>query len=166
MDASQYHWLLEFRDLVKEVAAAHALHPEFVAAFVSTESAGIPEVTRYEKEWSFFHQPVSDIAAKLKITVATEQMAQSHSYGLMQIMGATARDLGYEGYLHELCQPKLGLEFGCRYLAQKQLRYQDLGDLISSYNAGTPRKNTAGYMNQQYVDTVMNHLANLKGEFT
>jgi soluble lytic murein transglycosylase-like protein len=47
----------------------------------------------------------------------TEEMAKAVSFGLMQIMGETAREFGFKGrFLTELCDPETGLEYGCRKL--------------------------------------------------
>ncbi len=152
-------------DKIKEHAKAHGLEPALVGAFVAVESGGIPERTRYERHWSFFHHPTNEIAAALGITEQTEMMAQAHSYGYMQVMGATARDLGFMGYLHTLCQPDLGLEYGCRFLVKKRGQYPELKDLVASYNAGTPRKGDDNrYKNQEYVDLVLQKYETFKGE--
>jgi hypothetical protein len=47
----------------------------------------------------------------------TEELTGAMSFGLMQIMGETAREMGYQGrFLTGLCDPDTGLEFGCRKL--------------------------------------------------
>jgi hypothetical protein len=159
-----YPWLSILWSDISRAAKEHALDPVLVAAFIAAESAGIANRTRFEPAWNAFNSPAT-FAQTLQITLNTEKMAQSHSYGLLQVMGATARDLGYAGYLHLLCDRSLGLELGCKFLAKKKNKYPDLKDMISSYNAGTPRKDSSNhYANQQYVDTVLQHYEALKGE--
>jgi len=47
----------------------------------------------------------------------TEELTKAMSFGLMQIMGEVAREMGYAGrFLTGLCDPDCGLEFGCRKL--------------------------------------------------
>lgn len=47
----------------------------------------------------------------------TEELTKAVSFGLMQIMGETAREFGFKGrFLSELCDPETGLEYGCRKL--------------------------------------------------
>lgn len=47
----------------------------------------------------------------------TEELCLAMSYGLMQIMGLTARENGFNGkFLTALCDPETGIEFGCRKL--------------------------------------------------
>jgi soluble lytic murein transglycosylase-like protein len=45
--------------------------------------------------------------------------ARSMSWGLMQLMGEVAREMGFTGtYLSQLCDPPIGLLWGCKKLAQ------------------------------------------------
>lgn len=53
-----------------------------------------------------------------------EWWGQRASWGLMQIMGALAREIGFRGpYLPELCDPMLNLSLGCRHLSRLRDRY-------------------------------------------
>jgi soluble lytic murein transglycosylase-like protein len=77
----------------------------------------------------------------------------------MQVMGATARELGFKGrFFTELCDPMEGLNYGCRYLVRLQREHFDrLGwpGVAAAYNAGTPRRLASGnFANQVYVDKV------------
>ncbi len=76
----------------------------------------------------------------------------------MQILGQTAREIGFDGtFLTELCDPEIGLEWGCRYLGILFDRHGDEGvdAVVASYNAGSPRKNAGGtYVNQAYVEKI------------
>ncbi len=151
-------------ELITPCAQLHGLEPSLVGAFVAVESGGVADRTRYEKNWGFYHHPTSVFAADLGITEQTEMVAQAHSYGLLQIMGATARDMGYTSFLHGLCRPVIGLEFGCRFIAKKKEQYPVLSDLVASYNAGTPRRGDDGrYRNQEYIDLVLKNYELFKG---
>lgn len=67
-----------------------------------------------------------------------EWWGQQSSWGLMQVMGAVAREHGFLGtFFPELCVPHVGLEFGCRLLEKLLSRY-DEADALSAYNAGRP----------------------------
>ena len=88
-----------------------------------------------------------------------EWWAQQASWGLMQVMGAVARELGCKlPYLTALCRPEVGLDYGCRYLRVLQDRYMDSAGwngIIAAYNAGSPRRGVDGaFVNQGYVDKV------------
>lgn len=82
----------------------------------------------------------------------TELIGQKTSWGPMQIMGATARELGFRGWFPELCGP-LGIEYGARYLRKQFDRYEGESweDAIEAYNAG--RRNTDD--GERYREKVM-----------
>jgi soluble lytic murein transglycosylase-like protein len=87
-------------------------------------------------------------------------MGQSTSWGLMQVMGFNARDLGFKRrWLVELCRPEIGIDLGCQFLARLVAKYDSTEDAVSAYNQGAPRKRADGtYRNQHYVDRVMSYL--------
>ena len=107
--------------LVKEAAHSHGLDPCLVGAVVLTESSGETYAMRYERGYRYLFQP-SQVKPK-GCSTATEINAQQCSWGLMQVMGATARELGFRGWMGELCRPEIGLEYGCRYLALQVKRF-------------------------------------------
>ena len=134
------------------MATRHGLDPLLVQAMVTIESAGNPWAMRYEPGYTWLipysHPLVSE---------QTELTQQRTSWGLMQVMGATARELGCDApYLACLCAPAVGLEFGCRYLARQLKRYDgDVQDAVAAYNAGSARRNREGqYVNEAYVRKV------------
>jgi soluble lytic murein transglycosylase-like protein len=105
----------EIQELAKAVAAKHSLPPEAVLAVAEQESGFQPWSMRYES--TFYAKYVAPkVIGGMAIT---EGMARATSWGVMQIMGETARELGFAGSsLAELCDPAEGLEYGCRKLAQ------------------------------------------------
>ena len=67
-----------------------------------------------------------------------EWWGQQASWGLMQIMGAVARELGFAGlYLPALCDPALNLTYGCQKL-QLELEWAkgDVRAALAAYNGG------------------------------
>lgn len=72
--------------------------------------------------------------------VATwEPNAGEYSYGVMQVLGSTARGLGFNGSPVELLRPDVGIEWGTRYLAWLRQKYGDDFDaVLSAYNFGHP----------------------------
>lgn len=89
-------------------------------------------------------------------------MFQKTSWGLMQIMGGTARDLGFAGPLTDLMDPELGIFWGCRYFQAHCSQYVQLLDQIAAYNAGQVRRMQDGtYLNQGYVDKMIDALTAL-----
>jgi hypothetical protein len=117
------------------------------------ESAGDTLAVRYESHWKYFVNP--ELFARLNnITADTERTLQMMSFGLMQVMGGVARELGYRRNLLSLTDPVLAIDYGCRKLAQLKGKYNTTDDIIAAYNAGSPRKNGGLYVNQAYVDKV------------
>ena len=95
----------------------------------------------------------------------TERQDQMTSWGLMQVMGAVARELGHTGPLSDLLDPPTGLFYGCLHLRRFRAKYDIWPDVIAAYNAGSPRR-VAGqigpYVNQSYVDKVLAAWNNLE----
>lgn len=69
----------------------------------------------------------------------TTEIADAFSYGLMQIMGLTARELGFAGrFATALCVPEVGLEFGCRKLSRCMTNAKnDVAAALLAYNGGS-----------------------------
>ena len=101
----------------RAAAAAHSLDASLVCAVVEQESAWNPWAVRYEP--GFLARYVAPLYSAGKIS-ATEAYTRSMSWGLMQLMGEVARELGCAAEsLAQLCEPTTGLEFGCRHLRAK-----------------------------------------------
>jgi soluble lytic murein transglycosylase-like protein len=97
----------------RAAAEAHGLDPALVCAVVHNESGWDQWALRYEP--GFYRRYIEPLAG----VGDTEKQSRAFSYGLMQIMGQTAREFGFGGkFLVELCDPVQNLEFGCRKLAQ------------------------------------------------
>lgn len=138
------------------------LDPHLVAAIVNQESRGMTYAARYEPLFRYLEKP-ADHAKQQGISVETEEMLQKTSFGLLQIMGGTARFIGYSGALPALFKPDTNLYWGCRYLKRLKGQYPDIKDMVAAYNAGSPRKDSTGaYVNQSYVDSVLRFYNELK----
>ncbi len=90
------------------------------------------------KDFPFLPDPDgASVRAELGISGATgEWIGQRTSLGLMQIMGAVARERGFKGpRLTDLLDPASGLEWGCKHLAALCRRF-DFEDAITAYNGG------------------------------
>lgn len=85
------------------------------------------------------------------------RMAQKTSWGLMQIMGGVAYELGFKGWPGELLDPETNLYYGCEFLIGKIFLYgdEDPARLYAAYNAGSPRFENGRYRNQRNVDNFM-----------
>lgn len=157
----------------KEIAWAskkHSLDMVLVAAIVLAESAERSKSARYEGLGITFYEDdtfkiyrkaykyvwkVRENAKLHRISHDTEEVFQKTSWGLMHIMGGTARWLGFQGWLPDLADPRVGLDWGCAYLARIAKKYQAQSDIIAAYNWGSAKKKPNGlYYNQEYVDRV------------
>lgn len=140
-------------DLIKTVCEETGWEKELIAAFIQIESGGNSYRVRYESKWVWQCKPYK-FSGLNDISLETEAMLQKCSWGLMQVMGAVARELGLVSDLPRLTDPEVGLRYGIAQLERLKIKYQG-DDLIAAYNAGAPFKNSDGkYHNQNYVDEV------------
>lgn len=108
--------------------------------------------------------PPSDFTAPKGVMEDAEWWGQQASWGLMQVMGAVAREYGLkERFLTILCDPSRGVRYGCLFLKALLARYPgDVEDAVAAYNAGSARRAVSGkYVNQPYVDSVMSYYRRL-----
>jgi len=155
--AMNLHWVE-----IKEAAYANGLSPLLVAALVQTESGGDPMATRYEPHFKWTSD-IAEHASNCNITLVTEEIHQKTSFGCLQLMGGTARDIGFTDTLPELLDIYTGLNWGCIYLAKKLKTYKEIDKTLAAYNAGSARykSGTTEFVNQAYVDKVKGYLKEL-----
>jgi soluble lytic murein transglycosylase-like protein len=123
--------------LVDVAAKKNALDFWTLVAQVEKESSGNPNAIRLEPNFKWFYP-------KGVFLAGDELEFQRTSWGLLQIMGATARELGYtvpatpwpSGPLK--ADAVAALDLGCRYMASKIQRWGNIHDALSAYNAGSP----------------------------
>ena len=150
------------------VAAAnrHGLDPCVLAALVMQESGSKRRAVRYEPAYRWVwdcrdtkpfrrltaeeylsDEPPADFFGPAGAVSQDEWCGQRTSWGLCQVMGATARELGFDGpSFYALWDIHRNLELGARFL-ERLSRKWDISDAISAYNAGTPtEKNEASYV--------------------
>lgn len=143
-----------------EICRPHACPEAVVLGIIKTESGGDSGAWRYEKDYPYLHQPAV-WANDFGWTEATERQAQSFSYGLMQIMLATARAQGYRFHPRMLFDPRTNISWSCFHLKTLYDKYLDWMDAVSAYNFGHPAKKLLSktYKNQAYVDRVYGYAA-------
>lgn len=165
-------WLRDFPIvLVNFSAQKHNLDAVFLGALVQVESAGNPNAIRYEP--NFQHtQNVFQLSNLIGCSPATMEVMQKMSWGLMQVMGSVAYELGLGAesdppykWPSSLLEPEVGMNYGCKYLKKKIDLYGDDPDtLYAAYNAGTPKKNSSGFfLNQTNVSKFMRFYRDLGG---
>jgi soluble lytic murein transglycosylase-like protein len=120
--------------LAAKYAAKYALETAIVAAVCEQESAWNPFAIRWEP--GFYNKYV----VGMNLSDATEKQMRGVSFGLMQVMGQVARELGFQGrFLTQLCDPDIGVDVGCRKLASCFKSYNEPETALLSYNGdGNP----------------------------
>lgn len=154
-------------------ATRFGIEPRWVLGMIEVESSGEPDAWNPEPKYRYLWDiaqgkpfrklteaeqaseiPPTDFPGPRGLDRDAEWWGQQASWGLMQVMGAVARELGYKGrHLPALCRPEIGIPIGCRHLANQIRRFGNLDNGIAAYNAGTPRLEDPKV--KQYVDSVI-----------
>lgn len=151
---------MEYQAQIEKAAANHGLPARLVAAVAGVESGGDAWAFRFEPQfYERYVRPDRSMRAVGPCSLDTERQARATSWGPMQVMGATARSLGFGGaFLSALADPQTGLEYGCRLLASLRDRHKaghGWAGVVAAYNAGSVRKTAEGrFVNQAYVDKI------------
>lgn len=144
------------------------VNQSLLKAIIWQESTVETLATRFEP--GFYSLYIAD-ASKTKlrgdwpetITETTERRARATSWGLMQIMGQTARELGYKGLLTGLVYPEVGLFWATAYLSRKiGALGMELG--IRAYNGDVESPRTAEYLQKIQSHLQLKPYKNLLGE--
>lgn len=141
--------MTDYRTLIEQYARAHGLPANLVEAVVIQESSGRADSFRFEKSvWGWFEQ-------NPKRAGFIARRAAS-SYGLMQVLFATATDYGFGLEPEYLFLPETNLQYGCLHL--KQMLQRNHGDVrlaLASYNGGFGNRH--GTQPQAYATSVLKH---------
>lgn len=153
-----------YDDLITKAAENFRLDANLIRAIIKIESNFNTWANRFEPGCTYAVN-ISDYSHKLLISYETEENNQHSSWGLMQILGCVSRELDFTDNLTMLCQPDIGIFYGCKQLRRiadrKDCPFET--DIISSYNQGSPLRTPGGlYRNQGYVDKVCGELMNLR----
>lgn len=150
--------LRRYARLVGDAARAHDVEPALAWGVLWRESAGEVWAYRYEPGWRWFTDHLGRPLGQGRQHAAqhlspTEFNAQSASWGLMQVMGSVARELGHRGPISTLLvHPSEAVWLGCKKLGQLTYRFRgSIEDAVSAYNDGD------GYAdrdNESYVEAV------------
>lgn len=140
--------------LTRKYSAKYGLDPCLVAAVADHESSWNPWAMRYEP--LFFARYIQPLVNAGTVRTMTEAMGRSTSYGLMQIMGQVAREFGFAGkFLTELCDPDVGMEYGCKKLKHCMEAMGNVREALLAYNGGGCK---------EYPDLVMPLTAKYQGD--
>lgn len=122
-----------YDDIIGAAAKQYRVDPNLIKAVIATESSWNPKAIRQEPR-------INDA-----------------SYGLMQVLLATARSVSGNSGLtaNQLMDPATNILIGTKYLASQLARYGNPDDAISAYNGGSAlHSSMGGYVNQVYVNRV------------
>jgi len=135
--------------MAARAAEAEGLDAAVVCAVVEQESGWNTWAIRYEP--LFFAKYVAPLYTNNKVG-ATEAYARGFSWGLMQVMGQTAREMGLNSlHLSMLCDPAVGLSTGCKILRKKlETAGGNLHKALLAWNGGG---------NPDYADEVVARVA-------
>ena len=122
--------------LARKSATCQSLDPALICAIVEQESAWNPWALRFEP--AFFARYVASLYTNNKVT-ASEAYARGFSWGLMQIMGQTAREAGFDApFLSALCDPEQSFTLGCKIFRRKLDRAEGIVTAaLLSWNGGS-----------------------------
>lgn len=151
----------ELRAMAEGIAKQFGLDPHLLCAIIDVESSWRPYAVRFEPIFNLsrIESDIPGFAKENGITVDTERVLLKCSWGLGQVMGATARSLGFMGPLPQLCEPYVGALWAARYLLKITKKYKSRNDQIAAYNAGSATFDSfKNYVNQPYVDKVLKRL--------
>jgi soluble lytic murein transglycosylase-like protein len=150
--------LVPFRTEIERAAKSHNVPSALIAAVIQEESRFDQWATRAEP---LYYKNRKVRRAAMRWTrdhpggpnQFTELADRSRSYGLMQIMGETAREQGFaQPFLAALYIPDNAIAHGATLMKKLLARYKnDTLAAISAYNQGSARKRRGVFANARYV---------------
>lgn len=141
--------------IIETTCKSFLVDPLILVSLIYTESRGNQFATRYEGGFHFTSN-LAKWARHTHVLEQTELVGQKTSWGLMQVMGGTAREMGFDGNFPQLCDAGIGIKYGAMYYWRQMERYKDPMQAVAAYNAGSVRMTISGeeLVNQNYVDKV------------
>jgi soluble lytic murein transglycosylase-like protein len=145
-----------YREMIRSAGHAHSIDPKLLEAMVLKESNGNPWAWNPEPHYRYLwnvktrapFRPLTPEEVKSEVPPKDfpclagdrdqEWWAQQASWGLLQLMGAVARERGFRGnYIPEICDPALNLDLGAKHLKSAlQWAQGDVRIALAGYNAG------------------------------
>lgn len=146
---------------IENISRNFGIDPKLVTAIVGIESSFDPRISKFEP--GVKPERAALFTGFLHVDQETEENGQRVSYGLMQILGLTARNLGFSKHFIELYEPDTNLFWGCKLLQQLTRRFEEEDEVIAAYNDGNARRTQDGtFVVQGYVDKVKNYRRKMK----
>ncbi len=129
------------KQLADKYAVKYGLKTSLVCAVIDHETGGTWDVYTTRNEDDFFAtyvegkpMPPDSIRSR-----STEARTRAMSFGLMQVIGETARENGLTTrYITSLCDPDVGVDMGCKILSIKiKDANGDIAGGLAKYNGGS-----------------------------
>lgn len=122
--------------LAKAAAPSFNIDPFLLCALIEQESAWQPTATRYEP--AFFVRYIEPLIHSGELSDMQEARDRATSWGLMQVLLQTAREMGFTGPAIALTDPETGIVWGCRKLQKCFARVNnDTHVALLHYNGGS-----------------------------
>jgi soluble lytic murein transglycosylase-like protein len=136
-----------YTKLIQKYAAKYNLDPFVVAGIIYQESAGKPKAYRFEPG---IYKSTS------KKFLPLEASTQATSFGLMQVLGSTARWLcHYTAPCWEMIDAETSIDLGCQCFAYYLAKAKgDIAQALAFYNTGSRPKSET-----DYDDKVLSHVS-------
>ena len=113
-------------------ATKYGLDRFLLCALIEQESGWNPFAVRFEP--AFLRNYVKPRDPE---NPSTREITMACSFGLCQVMGLVAVELGWRGaFLTELSDPDTGIDFGCRKLKQCIESHPHVDNALLAYNGG------------------------------
>lgn len=112
---------LKYSAIVAPAAAAAAVPAAWVYAIIGAESGDV-------RTFQF-----RDI-----VEPTWEGKVGEYSWGPMQILESTARDMGFTGAAVDLTAPAVSIPFAVKYVGRLARQFGDFRSVYSAYNSGNP----------------------------
>lgn len=148
--------MTDARPYIERAAATHGISPDLVQALVLVESSGNTWAWNPEPHYRYLvyahsGKPFRSLTAAERESEVPppdfpciagdrdqEWWGQQASWGLMQVMGAVAREQGLRApFLTVLCDPDVNLHYGCKHLAGLLLwAGGNVKQALAGYNGG------------------------------
>jgi soluble lytic murein transglycosylase-like protein len=146
--------------IIDDKAKHYGVDSALIKAIVEVESSWVETAFRFEKSlYEKYTQKPDSFKVVPPETLDSTLVLLSSSIGLMQLLGSTARSIGFNQRLSSLFNPEVNIDVGCRYVAMLWKNYYSkygLKGVISAYNGGKPLvKDDWTFVNQDYIDKVL-----------
>ena len=146
-------------ELIYENTDILGLDPAVVIALIREHSKGYSHRAHIDPGFKLLFFP-RRYADALRISFETEETFQSTTWGILGVYGYDARAMGFGNFLSQLCDPNIGLYWGCLRLSRLLLENENnLWRAVSLYPSN--RKPSVEYSNRikrSYADIRKDHL--------